>query len=127
MRCVMIVKYWLAILEDKKETGLPVWMFFSLIFLISCLCQPENIPAFKYSVNIPKGVFSLLLTVAGMYASFGGAVNATFFVLKRQTKQAQRKNNYIVDTVSCLLQLLTNWEINTVQYKYLSVNAEMMI
>lgn len=52
----------------------------SLIFLISCLCQPENIPALKYLVNIPEGVFSLLLTVAGMYAGFCGAVNATFFV-----------------------------------------------
>lgn len=53
---------------------------FSLIFLISCLCQPENIPALKYLVNIPEGVFSLLLTVAGMYAGFCGAVNAIFFV-----------------------------------------------
>lgn len=52
----------------------------SLIFLISCLCQAENIPALKYSVNIPEGVFSLPLTVAGMYAGFCGAVNATFFV-----------------------------------------------
>lgn len=52
---------------------------FSLI-LISCLCQPENIPALKYPVNIPEGVFSLPLTVAGMYSSFCGAVNVTFFV-----------------------------------------------
>lgn len=53
---------------------------FSLIILISCLCQPENIPALKYPVNIPEGVFSLPLTVAGMYSSFCGAVNVTFFV-----------------------------------------------
>lgn len=52
---------------------------FSLIFLISCLCQLENIPAVKHLVNIPEGVFSLLLTVAGMYAGFCGAVNAIFF------------------------------------------------
>lgn len=55
------------------------WLF-SLILLISCLCQPENILALKYLVNIPGGVFSLLLTVAGMYAGFCGAINATFFV-----------------------------------------------
>lgn len=53
---------------------------FSLIMLISCLCQPENIPALKYPVNIPEGVFSLPLTVAGMDSSFCGAVNVTFFV-----------------------------------------------
>lgn len=61
----------------ERERG--GWLF-SLIFLISCLCQPENILALKYSVNIPGGVFSLLLTVAGMYAGFCGAINATFFV-----------------------------------------------
>ncbi len=62
-----------------KERGACLNVF-SLIVLISCLCQPENILALKYSVNIPEGVFSLLLTVAAMYASFCGAVNATFFV-----------------------------------------------
>lgn len=36
---------------------------FSLILLMSCLRQPENIPALKYSVNIPEGVFSLLGTL----------------------------------------------------------------
>lgn len=53
---------------------------FSLILLISRLCQPENIPALKYPVNIPGGVFSLLLTVADMCTSFCAAVDATFFV-----------------------------------------------
>lgn len=52
------------------------------LFLISCLCQAENILALKYLVNIPEGVFSLLLTVAGMYAGFCGAVNA-FFLFKK--------------------------------------------
>lgn len=75
---VLIVEYWQFWRE--RAALLACVNVFSLIFLISCLCQPENILALKYSVNIPEGVFSLPLTVAAVFAGFCCAVNATFFV-----------------------------------------------
>ena len=73
---------------------------FSLIILISCLCQPENIPALKYPVNIPEGVFSLPLTVAGVYSRFLWCCKCHFLCLEKTNQTCSvGKSNYTVDIV----------------------------